>query len=136
MPPDSGLGAFPYRQMGGIDRPAAISEVSLMDTRTSSRQVTFRKPFTLAGLDGVQPPGTYTITTEEEMLDSLTIVGWRQTAVTMAIVRDGATEFVTVDPQDFREALARDDSLFADSHTPAPDRSRRARNLMRRGGRP
>lgn len=107
-----------------------------MQTRTSIREVTFRKPFKLAGLDGVQPPGTYTVTMEEVMLDSLTVTGWRQTAVTMAVHNSGFTEFAAINPRDLHEALAREGGILTNPEEPeASARSRRARNPMRRGGR-
>ena len=95
------------------------------------RQVTFRKPFALTGLEG--PAGTYTVRTEQEMLDTSVSLGWRATSVIMEIFRDGAMEHVPIDAQDLREALARDGNGEPPRHTTPPDR--RPRDLMRRGGR-
>ena len=40
----------------------------LMTVRTSRKTVTFRQPFSLSGIDEVQPAGTYTVETDEELL--------------------------------------------------------------------
>ena len=37
-----------------------------MNRRTRRETVTFARPFSLRGIDGVQPAGTYTVETEEE----------------------------------------------------------------------
>lgn len=39
--------------------------------RTSSKSIAFACAFTLKGLDEVQPAGTYTVETEEELLTAL-----------------------------------------------------------------
>ena len=109
-----------------------------MDTRTSSKHVTFRRPFTLRGLDGVQPAGNYVVRSEQELLDTLTCLGWRQMSLTIEILRDGATEHVAIDAQDLREALVRDGDQSTDppaAPTVAAGRDRRPRNAMRSGGR-
>jgi hypothetical protein len=79
-----------------------------MESRTTSKLVAFRKPFTLSGLDGVQPPGSYTVLMEEEMLDTLSLAGWRQTGCVIVLQRKGSEEHVAIDPQELREALVHD----------------------------
>ena len=37
-----------------------------MTVRTTTKNVTFRHPFSIRGVDDVQPPGTYAIETAEE----------------------------------------------------------------------
>ncbi len=49
-------------------------------TRTTSRTVTFTHPFTLSGVDGVQPAGSYVVETDEELIDSLSFPVYRRTA--------------------------------------------------------
>ena len=39
-----------------------------MIVRTSRKSVTFTQPFSLSGIDEVQPAGTYTVETDEELL--------------------------------------------------------------------
>ena len=104
-----------------------------METRTVVRQIEFRKPFRLAGLEELQPAGGYTLLTEQEMLDTTVSLGWRTTSATLEIFRDGATEHVSIDVHELREALARDAGCEPPPHYAPPHR--RARDLMRRGGR-
>ena len=105
-----------------------------MDSRITSKFVIFRRPFTLSGLGGTQPPGTYTVRTEEEMLDTLSFVAWRQVGCTIVLHRDGAVEYAAIDPQELREALVRDGDQSTDPPA-APSVGRRAREPLRRGGR-
>lgn len=109
-----------------------------MESRTTSKLVTFRKPFTLSGLGGTQPPGSYTVRTDEEMLDTLSFVAWRQVGCTMVMHRDGGVEYASVDPQELREALVHDGDQGIDppaAPSVAKRSSRRARDQLRRGGR-
>jgi hypothetical protein len=79
-----------------------------MPTRMLSSTVTFRRPFVLDGFERVEPAGTYTVETEEETIDDVSFAVWRRCATVMHIVRDGATEYVRIDPEDLRKALLRD----------------------------
>jgi hypothetical protein len=113
------------------------SKEDVMESRITSKQVTFRRPFTLTALDGIQPPGIYTIRTEEEMLDALSFIGWRQISTTMVLHRDGGVEYAAIDPHELSEALVRDGDQGTDPPaSPAVAAgNRRARDQMRRGGR-
>lgn len=125
-------------QPSGISRPAdAALKKDIMESRTTSKMVTFRRPFTLSGL-GTQPPGAYTVRTEEEMLDTLTFAGWRQIGCAIILHRDGGTEYVPIDPQELREALVSDGDQGTDppaASAVAMKSSRRTRDQLRRGGR-
>jgi hypothetical protein len=79
-----------------------------MTTRTTTKQVTFRRPFVLTGFEAVQVAGTYTVETDEEMIDALSYPVWRQTGTTLHLHRAGATEFVPIDPEELSRALLRD----------------------------
>lgn len=85
-----------------------------METRTTRKQVTFAKPFRLMGMEEVQPSGTYTLTLEEQSLEALCFIGWRQVNATLALRRGGATEYFPIDMQDLREALLRDTDQSTD----------------------
>jgi hypothetical protein len=80
--------------------------------RTSSKSITFARPFTLTGLDEVQPAGTYTIETEEELLPTLLHSAYRRTTTWLTLpshaARAGSTQLVSVDPVELEAALARD----------------------------
>ena len=77
-------------------------------TRTRSQLVVFRRPFVFRGLASLQPAGTYRVDTDEEQLDTLTVVAWRRTATVVQLEREGITEHLAVDPTELREALLRD----------------------------
>lgn len=79
-----------------------------MVTRTRSQLVVFRRPFVFSGLDSLQPAGTYSVDTDEEQLDTLTVPAWRRTATVVRLERGGITEHLTIDPSELFEALIRD----------------------------
>src|ERR1044072_7387639 len=102
-----------------------------MESRTTISQVSFRKPFRLAGLDGEQPPGTYVVHRHEEMLDSLTTLGWRQTAATIEIRHDGGIYLVPIDSQEWRAALVQDGDQSTDPPSSPSVGARRPRQSRR-----
>ena len=79
-----------------------------MTTRTTTRSVTFRRPFILGGFDAVQAAGTYLIDVEEEALESISFLAFRRTSTRMRISACGATEHRIIDPVELDEALLRD----------------------------
>ena len=79
-----------------------------MATRTTTKQVTFRRPFLLAGFAAVQAAGTYTVETDEEIIDDLPYPVWRRIGTTLHVKRAGAMEFVPIDPDELGRALLRD----------------------------
>jgi len=126
-------GAWP----GGVKRrPATAMKGTAVETRTLSKLVTFRKPFLLSGLGDPEPPGTYTVYMEEEMVDTMSFVGWRHTSSVIVLPRTGAEEHFPVDPQELREALVRDGDQGTDppaAPSVAMGRNRRVRDQARRG---
>jgi len=105
-----------------------------MEIRTTSKLITFRNPFTLSALDKVYPPGNYQLRIEEQPLDTISFVGWRQTGCLLGLFRDGAIEYVSVDPQELREALVRDGDQGTDPPAAPSAASRGAPRSMRQGG--
>ena len=83
-----------------------------MITRTSSRKVTFTHPFRLTAFDTDQPAGTYEVTTEEEILDSVTMLACRRLSTQIELRHRGGnsaiTEVVSIEPEELEAALARD----------------------------
>lgn len=79
-----------------------------MTTRMQSRDVVFVRPFILDGMDAVQAAGTYTVETEEESLNSLSVPGWRRIRTVLRIARVGGMDYLPVDPDKLHEALMRD----------------------------
>jgi hypothetical protein len=83
-----------------------------MTMRTSRRKVTFRRPFSLRGMDAAQPAGTYTVETNEELLEGLSVPAWRRTA-TVILLRPqagaaGPCEELEIDPLELEAAQESD----------------------------
>jgi hypothetical protein len=83
-----------------------------MPMRTTSRAVTFRRPFFLSGFDAPQAAGTYTVETEEELLDGLSFLAYRRKSTTIYLHAQAGhpmtSETVAIDPDELDAALARD----------------------------
>jgi hypothetical protein len=77
-------------------------------TRTDKRTVTFTKSFQIQGIEGLQPPGSYRVDTDEESIDNLSFRAWRRTATMIHIHRNGLTQVFRVDPTDLEASLLRD----------------------------
>jgi len=90
-----------------------------MTTRMTSKTVTFQRPFILAGFSQVQPPGSYTVETEEEQLDSISFPAWKRT-MTIIHLKDGVTtEYQPIDPGELQEATTPGPASAAARHTRA-----------------
>ena len=80
--------------------------------RTSRRTVTFTRPFSLSGIDGVQPAGSYTVETDEELLPGLSFPAYRRVATLIFLpARPGdavSGRVATVDPLELEAAQERD----------------------------
>jgi hypothetical protein len=50
----------------------------------------------------------------------LTVQAWRQTSVTLQVTSAGATDYLSVDPVNLRDALLRDSDDGSDPIVPAP----------------
>jgi hypothetical protein len=85
-----------------------------MPTRTLSTSVTFRKPFRLSAVDGLQPAGTYRIETDEHQIDGLSFNAFQHQSTTLFLPADpkpGVTrQSVQIDRAELADALARDAS--------------------------
>jgi hypothetical protein len=82
-----------------------------MTVRTTSRTVTFVHPFNLSGTDEVQPAGTYTVETDNELLQTSSIPAYRRIANLLRLERTtGAvlTQIVETNPAGLAGALERD----------------------------
>ena len=51
-----------------------------MTVRTRDKMWAFRNPFSLKGVDHVLPGGTYRVTTDEELIESLSFPVYRRIA--------------------------------------------------------
>jgi hypothetical protein len=83
-----------------------------MTVRTTSKTVTFAHPFYLSGTDGVQPAGTYTVETDEELLQTLSLAAYRRitTFIRLPARTTGTvlTQIVEVSPVELAALLERD----------------------------
>ena len=80
-----------------------------MNPRTSRRSVSFRAPFRLSGLDGLQPAGTYIIETDEELLEELSFPAYRRVSTSIVMPRGASSyQMIRIDPAELEAAQARD----------------------------
>lgn len=81
-----------------------------MITRTTSRIVTFSRPFQLAGMDQAQPAGSYSVETDEEQLPT-NLTGYRRLETRIRVPLGSGTtssQSIPIDPLDLEVALGRD----------------------------
>ena len=79
-----------------------------MTVRTSRKSVTFTQPFSLSGFDEVQPAGTYTVETDEELLPGLSFPAYRRVATLIFLRSRGVEEVVNIDLLELQAAQERD----------------------------
>ena len=83
-----------------------------MPVRTTSRQVTFARPFRLGSDVDEQPAGTYTVETDEEQLDAASVIAFRRIATWIRLPLPGraagGSQNVMIDPGTLDAALLRD----------------------------
>lgn len=80
-----------------------------MTMRTTSRAVTFTRPFILSGMDGVQPAGTYTVATEEQLLQDVSFPAYRRISTVIVLPSQSAravwTQVVDINPVELKAIL-------------------------------
>lgn len=96
-----------------------------MTEKTTDSLVTFRHPFALRDVVGIQPPGTYQVETVELAIDGLSFVAYRRISTTIMLPAIGSSsaqrQFVEIDPADLAAAQERDASNGKGDHdAPAP----------------
>jgi hypothetical protein len=83
-----------------------------MTKRPRETRVTFKQPFELRGLDGIQPSGTYSVATHEEGGDFFPLSKSKRLSTWIRICRNpgvaGAVEHINIDPDELTAALTRD----------------------------
>ena len=83
-----------------------------MPTRTISTPVTFRRAFSLPGIDDLLPAGTYTVETDEELIEGLSFYAYRRVATMIRLPagsgRLGFSQTVPINPLDLDAAQAMD----------------------------
>jgi hypothetical protein len=83
-----------------------------MSKRTSCRTVTFTRPFLLRGIVEEQPAGSYSVETDEEPLETASVVAYRRISTLIRLPgRPGSSvlgQVVDIDPEELAHALERD----------------------------
>ena len=83
-----------------------------MIERTTTTTVTFMHPFTLSGVDEVQPAGTYTVETDEELIQTLSFPAYRSTGTWIRLPSlrhsEMSRQTVKLTPAELGAALAKD----------------------------
>lgn len=82
-----------------------------MAERLTNTSVTFVHPFSIRGVEGAFPAGTYTVETTEEPLSGLSFIAHRRTQTTIELPSNGfsnARQLLEIDPADLEAALAAD----------------------------
>lgn len=83
-----------------------------MTLRTTRKQVTFSQPFSIRGVERVQPAGVYTVETDEELIEGLSFPAYRRIATTLFLPLNaggtGSLEFAVIDPLDLEAAQRQD----------------------------
>jgi hypothetical protein len=83
-----------------------------MTIRTSSKTVSFARPFLLKGIDRVLAAGQYKVITDEELIEELSFPVYRRVATVIFVPADSqnssSVEMVAIDPRDLQDAQDRD----------------------------
>ena len=83
-----------------------------MTVRTSTKTVSFARPFLLKGVDLVLAAGQYKVVTDEELIEELSFPVYRRIATMIFVPADSqnssSVEMVAIDPRDLQEAQDRD----------------------------
>ena len=81
-----------------------------MTLRTSSKTVTFRRPFWLNGVDRTLPAGDYWVVTDEELIEGLSFPACHRvsTVIFVPAQSGSAVEMVTIEPSDLQAAQEQD----------------------------
>lgn len=83
-----------------------------MTIRTTTKTVTFTRPFTLKGFDEELPASVYTVQTDEEPLESISFLAYRRISTLLYVPgKPGdrvVTRMLTIDPDELDAALEHD----------------------------
>jgi hypothetical protein len=83
-----------------------------MTIRTTSRTVTFARPFVLKGVVEEQPAGNYVVETDEERIETASVQAYRRISTLIRLpARPGSLvlgQVVDIDPAELAAVLERD----------------------------
>jgi hypothetical protein len=84
-----------------------------MTTRTSTKTVTFARPFLLDEVGADLPAGDYQVETEEETLDGVSFLAYRRVATHIMVRTGSGVQVWAIHPDGLDFALARDRAVSA-----------------------
>jgi hypothetical protein len=83
-----------------------------MTIRTTRQNVTFLRPFSISGVEGVQPAGTNVVETDEQLLEELSFPAYHRifTSIILPVGGGGSGSYqvVRIDPAELDEAQRQD----------------------------
>jgi hypothetical protein len=99
-----------------------------MTTRTRQETVRFQNNFSLSGFERTQPPGSYVVEIEEELITELSFAAYRRTATVIRLPSSqlGGYHLETIDPLELNAALECDAALGPNSMAQFGHRPERA----------
>jgi hypothetical protein len=86
-----------------------------MTQRTVRSSITLSRPFLLSGFDEPLPAGTYTVETQEELLEGLSFQAFRRTETLLFLKPLGPGNLVqiaVISPAELEEAHRRDETEY------------------------
>ena len=77
-----------------------------MTIRTTSKTITFNRPFCLKGVDRWLPPGDYRVATDKELIEGLSFLAYHRisTVIFVPAQSGSAVETVTIEPLELQAA--------------------------------
>jgi hypothetical protein len=88
----------------------ASSQAEVMPSRSHRAELVFHLPFRLKGSAAPEPAGTYTVETEEELIEGLSFPAWRRVSTTLTRQAMGSAtiQALPITPQELAELQAAD----------------------------
>jgi hypothetical protein len=85
-----------------------------MAMRTTTKTVTFHRPFYLKGIDRMLPPADYRVVTDEELIDGLSFAAYRRVSTVIFVPAEfgSAVEMASIDPVDLQAAQDQDAGML------------------------
>lgn len=73
-----------------------------MTMRTTTKTITFHRPFKLRGVDRLLPAADYRVVTDEELIEGLSFPAYRRVSTVIFVPAESgcAVEMVTIHPSD------------------------------------
>ena len=79
-----------------------------MTMRTTTKTVTFHRPFYLKGVDRLLPPADYRVVTDEEPIAGLSFEAYRRVSTAVPAESGCAVEMVSIDPLELQAVQGQD----------------------------